>query len=71
MGLKIHKSYDSIGGYFYTLDMGLLCRYMMTLGATMAGRAPEYMTTVIVRGKHMRRAYKQRGRETMDGWSGE
>jgi len=66
MGLKVNKLYDSVGGCFYSLDMGLLCTYSVTFGATIASTNPEYIEYVRVHGKDLIRAYKQRGRNIME-----
>lgn len=71
MGLKITKNLDSVAGCFYELDMGLLCSYKLTFAVTMIGRSPDNLYYVRVHGKTLRGAYKQQGRNTMDGWSGE
>jgi hypothetical protein len=66
MGLKVNKLYDPVGGCFYELDMGLLCTYAGTFGATMTSTNPWHLESVIVHGKDLRRAYKQRGRNVME-----
>lgn len=68
MGLKVDKFYDPLGGCFYSLDMGLLCKYQYTFGTTLIGCRNE---SIRVHGKDLRGAYKRQGRNMMVGWSGE